>query len=292
MAWLRSAALPVIALVLVVAWALFAVVALTGTLVSAQGIETSVAEINTVYPKVDKNLKSVALTAETARIAGEIDKATKPVGPAFTKIVEDVNSIQASADGVLQKSGDINANVKSIGASVTTINATVIPLGPLFATVNSDVSSIRDSAHGIDNTFNVQEDVARSIDDRVRGINVRADDVRDQAKVIEDNLDVVRHKEVPGILQNAKSIAGAELLNLPGVTTVADLVRFLGLRGVHLPQLPLLPVIVPGLPPVQTLTSGHAPLVGDKGNGVLPGLTERGNHNKSGGSPLGGLFGG
>ena len=50
---LRPGLLPVIMLVVVIAWALFAVLMLTGTLISAQQIEDRVTVINAVYPRVE-----------------------------------------------------------------------------------------------------------------------------------------------------------------------------------------------------------------------------------------------
>lgn len=228
MSLLLKRGLPFLAVVIVATWAVFAVISLSGTLISAHQIVDSVREINTVYPQVDKNLKSVPLALETARVSGEIDEATKPVGPAFTQIVDAVNGIQTSAAGILQAGGEINTSAKSINAGVKSINGVAVPIGASLATVDDRVRSINDSAHGIKDKFDDILDRSHSINDRVRGINHRAEAVQDVGKGIRSDLDLATGAVLPNLLTNAIAIKKSPVLQIP---TVQGLLDALGLTA-------------------------------------------------------------
>ena len=290
MGFLLKRGLPFLAVVVVAAWAVFAVVSLSGTLISTHQIIDSVAEINTVYPRVDKNLKSVPLALETARVSGEIDKATKPVGPAFTQIVDAVNGIQASAAGILQAGGEINTSAKSINAGVKSINAVAVPIGASLASVDDRVRSIRDSAHGIKDKFDDILDNSHSINDRVRGINNRAETIHDVGKGIRSDLDLATDTVLPHLLTNAIAIKNSPVLQIP---TVQGLLDALGLTAfpTALPNLALPLSGTHGLPS-PALAGGPQGL--DLPDSPMFGGHTRDNSPRISGHPpsLGGLLGG
>lgn len=111
---LKRGTLPVVMLVVVVAWALFAVTMLTGTLVAAQQIDNRVDVINDEVGPIDEDLDTVVLAVETGRIAGEINTAAKPLTGQFTQIVQTGDGIEASAASIAERALQINANAESI----------------------------------------------------------------------------------------------------------------------------------------------------------------------------------
>jgi uncharacterized protein YoxC len=246
---LKPGQLPVIALIVVLVWVVFAVAMLTGTLLSARNIDNQVVEINKVYPQVHKNLGAVPLAFETARVAGEIDKAAKPVGPAFTKVVEDVNGIQASVESILAAGGEINASVKSINAGVHSIDSVVVPIGQVLGEVKDDVDCINDSVHGIDHKFDKILDTSRDIRDQVKGINHRADIIIDTVKDIKDNTNLLVDKILPGILKNSTAIANSPVIHPLAPGSLAQIVQRLNpTRVLAVPSVPVLPSAKDALP--------------------------------------------
>jgi hypothetical protein len=210
---LRPGLLPVIALVVVIAWALFAVLMLTGTLISTSQIQNRVNAINVIYPRVDQNLKSVPLALQTARISGEIEDAARPVGPQFTDIVKDVQGIQASVTSVQNLVGPINKAVLTINGSVKAINASVVPIGTSLASIDDKVKSINSSVHGINNSFDGILDHVHSIDDRVAGINHRAERIKDIGDDIKDDTGRLVSPLLPDILKNSFAISRSPVIN-------------------------------------------------------------------------------
>lgn len=233
---------------------------LTGTLLNANEINDNVAAINTVYPGVHKNLQSVPLALETARVAGEIDKAAEPVGPAFAKVADDVNGIQTSVESILAAGGEINSSVKSINAGVKTINGTAVQIGTTLHAVKDDVHSINASAHGIGHSFDKILDASHGIDDGAAGINRRADTVIDTAKGIKGDLDFLTESLAPGILKNSAAIKGSPLLSPLARGNLGEILRRVNLGRVL--GVPTPPVLPPALSGPATEEKDDVPLTG------------------------------
>ena len=210
---LRPGLLPVIALVVVIAWALFAVLMLTGTLISTSQIQNRVNAINVIYPRVDQNLKSVPLALQTAKISGQIADAAKPVSPQLADVVKDVNGIQTSVTSVLNLVGPINKSVRTINDSVKSINASVVPIGTSLTSIDGKVQSINGSVHGINDSFDGILDHVHSIDGRVAGINERAERVRGIAEDIKDDTGRLVSPLLPDILKNSFAISRSPVIN-------------------------------------------------------------------------------
>jgi hypothetical protein len=185
-------------LVGVVAWALGAVLLLTNTLVAAQQINTRVDRITHTVGPIDHDLDSVALAADTNRIAGEIRTAAKPLSGQADQIIAATGSIDVSAksiDGDVLQIGEsvngIDANARSINSNVLEINKTVKDINgnakAISGTVNQidgNVASIGGTVHGIDSSLTSVLGVATSIrgdhaapglGSGIAGINRRAD---------------------------------------------------------------------------------------------------------------------
>ncbi len=114
-------------LVLVLAFALFAVIMLTNTTVRAAQIDDRVKKIRGEVKDVDVELTNVPQLDQTAVTAGEIDAATKNLERQATEIVGAAQSIDRTVSSIL-------SNATSIDASVDTINPT---LGSILGVVRS-----------------------------------------------------------------------------------------------------------------------------------------------------------
>lgn len=251
---LRPGLLPVIMLVVIVAWALFAVAMLTGTLIAAQKIETRVASINTDYPQISQNLESIPLAVETGRIADEINRVAAPIGPQFTQVVDAVGSINASVKMVNDNVASINGSVKMINGAVKTIGSSVGSIGSTLTAVQGQAGDINTSVRGIDASLGGTLVEVRSIDDEAAGINNRADSVINQALGIKRDLDRVDDTIVPDIIKNSAAIRDSPLLLRD---TLGDLPLAM-LKGLTAPVVNELPV------PVSLLAPTDGP------DGVLP----------------------
>lgn len=215
---LKPGTLPVVMLVVVVAWALFAVTMLTGTLLTAQQIDNRVGVINDEVGPIDEDLDSVVLAVETGRIAVEIEKSAKPLTGQFTQIVQIGDGIEASAVSINERTKAINTNAKSINSVVTSINSTVGEIGSnvgqigaSIGSVNSAVGEINSSVDGISGSFVGILGETRSIDPEAAGINIRAGVVTGIGREIKADTGAILPL-VGDIDANAAAIAGSILL--------------------------------------------------------------------------------
>ncbi len=135
-------ALPGIVLVIVIAWALAAVLMLTGTLLNAREIKDDVTVINSQVSPIDQDLKSVALAAETVKISAAINVAAQPLTGQATQILQAARRIDASARTILTTAGQINQTARQINGTVTQINGTVVSINGKVAAIGGAVGSI------------------------------------------------------------------------------------------------------------------------------------------------------
>lgn len=157
-----------IALVIIIAWALAAVMMLTGTLVAAQQIDTRVADIINETGGIKNETGFVRELVET-------NKTVEGILAAVTPLQDRAESIDSSAK-------NIDKNVKTILSTAQTINSTVV-------TINGNASSIlgvvREIASGPTTLGGV-----RAINQRidvlmvpVRGIKGDTGTIRNEVKV-------------------------------------------------------------------------------------------------------------
>ena len=147
-----SPILPAIVLVLVILWALAAVLMLTGTLVNAREINDVVPLINNEVSPIDKDLDSVKLAVETARISGEIRVAAKPLVGQTERIIAVATNIDGNAARILVTAQAINENAKSINGTVRSINGKVTSINGKVVSINDTVGSIQGNALAINDT--------------------------------------------------------------------------------------------------------------------------------------------
>lgn len=199
-----------IALVIVVAWALAAVLMLTGTIIAAHRIDHDVAIITPEVNDIGRDTKAIGLTRTTARVSGRIADAAKPLTGELSKTLAAARTIDKTAKSILTRAGAINTTVKSINgtarainANVSSINANVSSIGSNARSINANALAINSSARSIrasavsinGNAKTINASVVRirgngsgilttvnSIDPRVAGINRRAVDVQNVAQ--------------------------------------------------------------------------------------------------------------
>ena len=149
-------ALPGLLLVLIIFWALAAVLMLTGTLINAREIDDDVRVINKQVQPIDKELDNVKLAARTARISERIRVAAQPLTGQLTQVIRAATAIDKTARSILGKAGSINetarainANARSINATVTSINGNVVSINDQVNSIGSNVASIGGLVGGI-----------------------------------------------------------------------------------------------------------------------------------------------
>jgi len=112
-------------LVLVLAFALFAVIMLTNTTIRASQIDDRVKKIRGEVGQVDTELTNVPQLDQTAVTAGEIDAATKNLERQATEIAGAARSIDRTVSGILSNATSINSTVGSINPTLSSIQGVV-----------------------------------------------------------------------------------------------------------------------------------------------------------------------
>jgi methyl-accepting chemotaxis protein len=226
-------------LVVIIVWALAAVLMLTGTLVAARSIDRDVKIITPEYNDIGTNAHAIALTTQTAHVSGQIRVAAKPLSGELAQTLIAARGIDSVARSILGRAGSINGVVRSINASVSTIHGTVGAIGSNISDVeanaraiNASARSIRASALSINaSARSISSSVAsirsrgggilstvHSIDRRVAGDNALARQIRDGAGPIADDLHAVLPL-VPLINARANAIDCSRLINSVGSTS-------------------------------------------------------------------------
>jgi methyl-accepting chemotaxis protein len=178
-------------LVIVIAFALFAVIQLTRTLLAASQIDDRVKVIVGEVAPIDTELDEVAKLDETARMAEEILAAAQPLTGQAGQIVDLTATIDQSATSILNTVGPINSNVNNILGNVGPINSSA-------KQINGDLSEILPEV--------------REIDVGVAEINRRASVVIDQTIPIQGDLANIS-RLVDSIEISAESICNSPAIN-------------------------------------------------------------------------------
>ena len=166
-------ALPGILLVVIIAWALAAVLMLTGTLVNAREIDKVLPLINNQVSPIDKDLDNVKLAAETARITVRIRKAATPLVGQTDRIIAEAQNIDKTAESILGTATAINQNAGAINETAGAINGNVRAINGRVSTINGNVVSINDTVNSIQANALSINDTVDSIDGSVTSINAR-----------------------------------------------------------------------------------------------------------------------
>ena len=164
-------------LVVVIAWALAAVLMLTGTILAAQRIDERVGSIVGSTSQIDGDLDAVRLAGETGRISADIRTAAKPLAGELDQVIVAARGIDGTAGSILDNAGSINRKVVAINATAGAINSNVRAINANADSINAKVASIEARADGIESTAGGIERNARSINGRVGSIDASVDSI-------------------------------------------------------------------------------------------------------------------
>lgn len=118
---LTSPALPAIMLVIVILWALTAVIFLTGILATANRIESRVHVINSALTPTERKLTTLPVLNDVASNANQIRDAAANLSPTIGRIADSAGSIDNSLKSVNNTVPSINKSAKQINSSVLDI---------------------------------------------------------------------------------------------------------------------------------------------------------------------------
>ena len=157
-----SPSLPGIVLVVVIVWALAAVLMLTGTLVNAREIENTLPLINAQVLPIDEDLDNVKLAEETARLTERIRIAAAPLSDQADRIIVEARKIDRNAASILVTARAINNTATTINETATTINGNVLAINDTVGAINSNVVSINQTVNSIGGSvFSINGRVSR-----------------------------------------------------------------------------------------------------------------------------------
>lgn len=150
-------------LVIVIAWALAAVLMLTGTLVAAQQIDERVFEIRNLVSDIGDDTQHVALTQEINANAQGILDAAAPLSGQLDQVVGSASSIDGTVTDILGTAGqintvvtrDISSNVLAIAGSEAGIAGSVQPIHGSFSALLPVVESIQQGIADINGRVDV-----------------------------------------------------------------------------------------------------------------------------------------
>ncbi|MGH3548203.1 MAG: hypothetical protein ACRDQU_08835 [Pseudonocardiaceae bacterium] len=268
---LTSQALPGIMLVIVILWALTAVIFLTGILAAANRIESRVGQINTSLTPINSKLNTVPILTKVSDTANQIRDAASNLSPTIGRIADSASSIDASLKQVGDTVGPINKSAKAINASVLTIGKSVGTIGPGLANVRGLTGTINASVHSIDGELSGTLNNVYDIRGRVALVTGQADDIFRSARQINgDTNSISAIVGVAGISRtvngNAFAIERSPLLLRLGNAGVMKEMAAASARQdpaaaqAGIPALDLLPQISAlGLPELPALPVGPVP---------------------------------
>lgn len=183
-------------LVIIIAWALAAVLMLTGTLVAAQQIDERVFEITNTVGAIKDDTGHIALTQDINEAASGIREAAAPLSGQLDSVIASAGNINSSVDSILATAGEINQTAGTINSTVLSINATARDIG---ASVDSIHSGLAGTLGHV-----------REIHTGVADINRRADVVIAAVNGIKADTGAIRNEVgtvgVPSIRGHAESI--------------------------------------------------------------------------------------
>ncbi|MGQ0680660.1 MAG: hypothetical protein ACT4OM_13590, partial [Actinomycetota bacterium] len=145
-----------LALIIVIAWALTAVVMLTRTLVSAEQIDRKVNDITRDLNEVEGETELVAELQRTEKTAADILDAASPLPPLIRNVDSTAKNIDATvgriapnATSILGTVGSINGHVGSILATARSIEGTLVTITGQAVSIRQTVDTIKSDTRNI-----------------------------------------------------------------------------------------------------------------------------------------------
>ena len=186
-----------IGLVFVIAWALLAVLLLSGTLLAAHNIRNDVGVINPRLTSIHGNTENIALANTTARITGRIRAAAVPLSGELAGTLTAAGQINQSAKKILATAQSINGRVSTIHNTVFAIGSTVDAINGNVQAISASVSSIGSRVQSIGGHVQSIGSSVGSINAHVQSINASVQSVN--AHVQRVSADV---KDIHGTVQS------------------------------------------------------------------------------------------
>jgi len=205
-----------IMLVLIIVWALAAVLMLTGTIIAASRIDDSVAVIKPEVSDIDGETELVALAKKTAKTTDKIRDAAAPLTGELVKTLAAAKSIDTTAKSIdgklkttLARASTINGNVLTIGGTVGRINGNVNTIGSTVQSINRNARSINASARSINASARAIDVNTKSINASVRGIRGSGSTILSRVVVIDGRVAQINRNAIT-VREVARSL-GADL---------------------------------------------------------------------------------
>jgi len=205
-----------IMLVLIIVWALAAVLMLTGTIIAASRIDDSVAVIKPEVSDIDGETELVALAKKTAKTTDKIRDAAEPLTGELVKTLAAAKSIDKTAKSIdgnlrttLARASTINGNVLTIGGTVGRINGNVNTIGSTVQSINRNARSINASARSINASARAIDVNTKSINASVRGIRGSGSTILSRVVVIDGRVAQINRNAIT-VREVARSL-GADL---------------------------------------------------------------------------------
>jgi hypothetical protein len=129
-------------LAIVLAFALFAVIMLTRTVVAASSIDDRVETINREVVTVNEELDNVPKLDVTAEAAEQILTAARPLEQLAIDITTSARSIDPVVVSILGNAQSINRTVASIRGNLSTLRPVVVSIDRGAATINGQADRI------------------------------------------------------------------------------------------------------------------------------------------------------
>lgn len=137
-------------LVIVIAWALAAVLMLTATLNAASDIDDKVVTITSDLTEIDTTTDKVALTNDINESAAGILEAAEPLDGQLDQVIDSTVSIDDHVVSILDSATSINGSVDSIHGSVGSILALASDsIQPRVERINRQADAATQSARSI-----------------------------------------------------------------------------------------------------------------------------------------------
>jgi methyl-accepting chemotaxis protein len=143
---ITSPALPAIMLVIVIIWALTAVIFLTGILATANRIENRVNVINSALTPTAHKLTILPVLNNVVDNANQIRDAAANLSPTIGRISTSAASIDESLKSVNNTVPSINKSAKDINASVSKIHSNVTSIASTLGNPSSHQNQYSNSS--------------------------------------------------------------------------------------------------------------------------------------------------
>ncbi|MGH3767834.1 MAG: hypothetical protein ACRDTX_22255 [Pseudonocardiaceae bacterium] len=130
-------------LVIVILWALTAVIFLTGILATANRIESRVGVINSALTPTAQKLNTLPVLNDVVNNAKQIRAAAANLSPTIGHVADSAASIDESLKSVNNTVGPINKSAKEINSSAGGIHDSVCSIGATLGGRSDSLSSGR-----------------------------------------------------------------------------------------------------------------------------------------------------